>query len=746
MKAKNIFLTSALAIGSLFAQAQGLQGVVVERYYTANSADAADATAQGAVAPLVANQSTAFRVYIDLAPGYKFVQLFGRPADGAAAANPLTVSSTANFFNDPNFGIDLDAGNISSTNINKRTALIDSYFTTGLVSANKVGVREGDDTDGALTNQQGLLANAPACAGSGIAGASGKDGLMPSSGTTGVATNGLGLGTGNSVLSALAGITAGNSVSITDGAIAALGGIVGTTADNLVLIGQFTTSGNLVFSFNVQVVNIATGVAEVYVASNPRAGETANASLSQTISAGGCAPTVLNDNPATAIQNGYTGGLTNYPNCQTFASTLVDATNSSESTVGSGPDTWVKFVAQAGGAVSITMTSSSMDDLIELYSFNGATYTLMDSENVGSGNSDFERLNVSNLTPGTTYYISFGSANGAAGPFTYCIQYLLSGGCASVEPAGGFNLCSTFKASYRGASPAVTYAFNFQGTGGTSPTTNSTISNTNGTITLSNPTLGLRYGGQYDVGVSVTYNLTNSQGAPEVITATSAGGNCNDVDIANNAPLELVSTQRCTNGVTLNRTNYIRAVPIGTSTLCGVTNYTFVFQKMDDCITPSAVALDTIVATTSSVYCQLTALPNLPALPGTWSVKIRPNFSYGSGNFGPIQYITVNGTSSSSTEGSVSSDSDVSTNSLQSNIFPNPSVGSMVNLNLSGFSGNVAVRVLDATGRLIFSQTYIAEDNLNTVINFTSSLADGIYNVEFNAGGIVTSERLLVKN
>lgn len=126
MKAKNIFLTCALALGSLFGQAQGLQGVVVERYYTANSADAADATAQGAVVPLVANQSTTFRVYIDLAPGYKFVQLFGRPADGVAAANPLTVSSSASFYNDPNFGVDLDAGNISSTNINKRTALIDS--------------------------------------------------------------------------------------------------------------------------------------------------------------------------------------------------------------------------------------------------------------------------------------------------------------------------------------------------------------------------------------------------------------------------------------------------------------------------------------------------------------------------------------------------------------------------------------------------------------------------------------------
>ena len=88
------------------AQAQGLDGIVVERYYQANAADVSDATAQGAVVPLTTGSVT-YRVYVDMAAGYKFSQIFGSPT------HTMSVSSTANFYNDPNWGVSLDPGTVT---------------------------------------------------------------------------------------------------------------------------------------------------------------------------------------------------------------------------------------------------------------------------------------------------------------------------------------------------------------------------------------------------------------------------------------------------------------------------------------------------------------------------------------------------------------------------------------------------------------------------------------------------------
>jgi len=750
VKAKNIFLTCALALGSLFGQAQGLQGVVVERYYTANSADAADATAQGAVVPLVANQSTTFRVYIDLAPGYKFVQLFGRPAEGAAPANPLTVSSSANFYNDPNFGVDLDAGNISSTNINKRTALIDSYFTTGLVSASRVGVREADDSDGALTNQQGLLANTVACLNAGITGASGKDGLMPSSASTGVATNGLGLGAGNSALSALAGVTPGSSITINDGAIAALGGIVGTTADNVVLIGQFTTSGNLVFSLNIQVVNIATGVAEVYVASNPRAGEQVFSTLAQTTSAGSCAPVVSNDSPAGATSVGFNVNMS-YPGSDPINGTTTNATNSSESGDIAGADTWVRFVAQGTGA-SISMSSSVMNCIISLYSKDAlGFYNLIQTENAVGGNSpDNERLNVGGLTPGTEYWVAFGSNTGS-GNYVYSIQHLLRSYPAYPITAAGFQLCNPYKCVFRGnASSNVSYTFNFIETGGTeiAPFETTSASTTSTYVTLSTGSLALQYGGLYDVRVDVLYNLRDANNVVEPISVvgTTSDPNSANVLMSNHPLLEVKNTQRCP--ASLFRGTYLSGTRVGGApAVCGATNYTYEFQQVATCNDGTAIGATTSFQTpSSSPYLQLGVLPT-GVNAGSWDVRIRPNFSYGAGTFGPVQRIRVNGTSASGMQSDDTAEIEfINPSEIESNVFPNPTFGDMIHLNVAGMEGNVSLRISDATGRLVLNQNYVVEGTLNTNVTFNEVLSSGVYNIELNNGQHVVTERMIVRN
>ena len=719
------------------AQAQGLQGIVVERYYQANAADVSDAAAQGAVVPLTTGSVT-YRVYVDMAAGYKFSQIFGSPT------HALTVNSTANFYNDPTWGVAFDPGTITSVNIRKNTAMIDSWFTTGDAAQGKVGVTESGDTDGSVGNAQSILANNPgSCFGVAINGAGSKDGLRTSSATTSPANDpqALGLGSALNVLDQ----TAGSSITINDGAIAALGGIVGAAADNLVLIGQFTTTGSLSFALNVQLINSTTGVAENYVASSPVAGELTSASLTQTVEPTCPILTVGNDGVTSAV-NVQSNINNNYPNCLAITGTLVGATDSPES-IAVGADKWYRFTAQSS-AVSITLNSTTSDDIIELYQQSGGSYTLMagGTENVGTGDSDFERLNYSGLTAGSQYFVSVGSAGGTPGTFSLCIQNLMPSGCATAIPAGGLNLCSTYRASYRGAT-GVTYDFSFQGVGGGASAT-STLNGTNGVISLSNAALGLVYGGIYDVTVGVNYALQNSAGTAEAITVNGAlSGLCNDVTIMAQPNLEVRSSQRC--NATLTRAAYLAGTRIGSQSLCGATSYTYRFTQVVSCSDATVVSVVPSEFNSSSPYLSLGVLPNLGSL-GAWSVQIRPNFGATNGSYGPAQTIQVSGTASASgmlEEGAVVAEERSLEIDAQGSIYPNPSNGSMIALNFTDLTSNqVQVRIMDAMGREVFNTAYSVDGSLNQIITFNQALAAGVYMVEMMDGSNLVSERMIVKN
>jgi hypothetical protein len=266
-----ILLSLVVAVFVSFnaAYAQGLEGIIVERYYQADAADEADALNNGSVVPLTAG-SVVYRVFVDMAPAYEFSQIFGTPEHN------LTVNGSADFYNDPSYGVAINPATVSANNIRKHTALIDSWFAAGGASNGKVGVLKIEDTDGSVGNQHSVLANNPGgCYGVPINGTNAQDGMTPNSSTTYIVPNALGLGTALEPLDQ----TAGNSILIDNGAIASLGGIVGPTASNRVMIGQFTLDGDLTFALNVQLINTLTGAAENYVSSNPVNGELTHPTL-----------------------------------------------------------------------------------------------------------------------------------------------------------------------------------------------------------------------------------------------------------------------------------------------------------------------------------------------------------------------------------------------------------------------------------------------------------------------------------
>jgi hypothetical protein len=264
MKKVLLSLMSAFGMAIVGSAQNGLEGIVVEKFYISDAADSIDASDNGAVYPLHVG-STTYRVYADLLPGYKVIQIFGSPT------HPLNISTTTAFYNDPNYGVATYSGT-SVNNTKKNTMLIDSYLTIGSVANGLVGVLKTEDTDGTIGNNQGILANNNVSAGAPITGADGVDGLMP--GTT-VLPNILGI----TDELALFDQTPGSVFEINNATIAALGGVEGVTPSNHVLLGQFTTNGTFSFKMNLQLGTPIAGGSEIYVAENPIDAELTDSTL-----------------------------------------------------------------------------------------------------------------------------------------------------------------------------------------------------------------------------------------------------------------------------------------------------------------------------------------------------------------------------------------------------------------------------------------------------------------------------------
>ena len=140
---KKILLSAALLITGLFAKAQGLENVIVEKYYVSNAADAAGSSG---VLPV---GSVTYRLFADMLPGYNYQAAFG------VATHTLSVTTSTTFFNNEDYGGTQSA--TSTANVRKNSALLDSYWSVGLGANGKIAVLKADDTDGSPGNAQSIL-------------------------------------------------------------------------------------------------------------------------------------------------------------------------------------------------------------------------------------------------------------------------------------------------------------------------------------------------------------------------------------------------------------------------------------------------------------------------------------------------------------------------------------------------------------------------------------------------------------
>jgi hypothetical protein len=428
----------------------------------------------------------------------------------------------------------------------------------------------------------------------------------------------------------------------------------------------------------------------------------------------------------------------------------ANATDSPQSGAFIGKDTWYKFTAQST-AVSITLTSAAQDDAIALYSRSGSNFQLLPgaSENLSSGAGDMERLNYTGLTPGTVYYVSVGAADAStSGAFNLCIQHLMPSGCATTVPAAGLSLCDAYRATYRGSSSqGVSYTFHFNGVGG-GATGLTSLSGTNGLTVLSNPTLALRYGGVYNVSVDAHYDLRDGANTLEPIDVIgNSSGICSAVAIRQQPNIEVKSSQRC--NASLLRSNYLVGTPAaGSPRICSAINYTYEFTQVESCANGQSISVvpTTYTTTSAAPYLQLGVLGNLPNA-GAWNVRMRPNFAYGEGTYGPMQRILVNNTSAS---GLMNDEAEVDFRVMEEGetiaVYPNPSNGGAINVQAFDLQADqVSVRVMDAMGRVVFNQVYSVDGYLNTSIVLDQAISAGIYMLEIADNDVVKTERLIIQ-
>lgn len=268
MKKITLLLALGFSLSLAKAQVQGLQGVIVEKYYYTTADDSTNA-ADNEATTVLHKGSTTYRVYIDMAPGFQFIQMFGNSDALDNVLHPLIFKTTTDFFNDPNNGQVYPNAN-SVINTRKNLTMIDSWLSVGAGCAGKMGITKTEDPDGSIGNANGVLTNSlGANFMGGIYGApinsvipSAADGLMPGSPIT---PNVLGMGSSADVFDQ----TPGGLFTCTNCAVSALGGAVGTTTSNLILIGQFTTNGIFSFSLNIQLSDTLTNQAQVFVPTNP---------------------------------------------------------------------------------------------------------------------------------------------------------------------------------------------------------------------------------------------------------------------------------------------------------------------------------------------------------------------------------------------------------------------------------------------------------------------------------------------
>ncbi|MHC1708750.1 MAG: T9SS type A sorting domain-containing protein [Bacteroidales bacterium] len=259
-----IFLLQLLLIGSLHAQ---IDNVVVECYYISDTLDATDTTG---IHKLPAGSKT-YRVFIDLAKGSKLKAIFGNQD------HYLNISSSHTFYNNidrPNayFGYLINKSWFSAN----PTLALDSWLTIGMPTKTNLAVLKSMDNDGSFIGGSnnsggsseipgGILVNQDTGAGLPLTTA---DGMLPFNQTLTQWSNSGFLDINGNDTTIFGASKTGSRFFSHSLSLQQSSGISGYGDENMVLVAQLTTVGEIQFNLNVILIDSLSNEI-VFVSENP---------------------------------------------------------------------------------------------------------------------------------------------------------------------------------------------------------------------------------------------------------------------------------------------------------------------------------------------------------------------------------------------------------------------------------------------------------------------------------------------
>jgi hypothetical protein len=133
-----------------------------------------------------------------------------------------------------------------------------------------------------------------------------------------------------------------------------------------------------------------------------------------------------------------------------------------------------------------------------------------------------------------------------------------------------------------------------------------------------------------------------------------------------------------------------------------------------------------------------------------YRVRVRPVFASGPGVFtAGYEELCVAGAASMEVEEGtaiVRERSLIETISEEMTVYPNPNRGEVFTVQAAGMvSEQVFVRVLDITGKEVYSTGYSVDGVLNAMIQMDRTLSAGVYMIELTDGDHRMVERMIVE-
>jgi hypothetical protein len=475
----------------------------------------------------------------------------------------------------------------------------------------------------------------------------------------------------------------------------------------------------------------------------------------------GCPSTIPGEEPFNALS----APSTYYSYCQSFYGTLAGAFPSdlAQSTCETGEDVWYSFKALTSG-ITIFIGSNANDIVIELQDVNGNLIDIEDAVN-GVGT---EVLSTNVLIPGGDYIFGIRNKNSnlyPGGQYSACVRHLRRGGSDSgISPTWPSTLstCSLFKAIYCGGT-GVQYRYVWTGISGSAIGQVFTKTQTSDYLNVTAVTPSLHAGCTYNVLVTAIYSIPNGTSTIEVFELPAYTPTAITVLPAANVALR--SSDQLSNGP-----RYRGSIVASLPWVCGVTNWRWRFTEVNP-LTLQTVGLP--IEQNRGAASNYINLNNVAALQfgKTYAVQSAPLFSYTGTNYqwGPVTYMAIigsaglivdpsegasqgsekdvlQGASQDSTKGLPEDLAQHLSENLELNVYPNPSNGSDLKLNISGIeSDNVQVKIFDSMGRKIQSERFIVNGTLQTELNFQSKLSNGIYLIEVSSENMVQTARILIE-